>query len=97
LSAADDVPLVPFSGSCASTGAVLFLDGHDVAFLRELRASSAFARTPAVLWTALALGPDAIAALEQEFAPLAVVQKPRMMPELPDAIRSLLAGRHDES
>ena len=44
------------------------------------------------LWTASALGPEAIAALEQEFAPLAVVQKPNMMPELPEAIRLLLAG-----
>jgi CheY-like chemotaxis protein len=71
-------------------GAIV-LDGHDVGFLGQLRTSPAFAHTPVVLWTALALGPDAIAALEQQFRPLAVVQKPKMMPELPDAIRLLLA------
>ncbi len=72
---------------------VIVLDGHDAVFLRELRASSAFAPTPVVLWTALALTADAIAALEEEFPPLVVVQKPSMLPELPDAIRSLLARR----
>ncbi len=70
----------------------IVLDGHGAAFLGELRAAPAFARTPVVLWTALALGAEAIAALEEEFAPLAVVQKPSLMPELPDAIRRLLAS-----
>lgn len=68
----------------------IVLDGHDAVFLGELRASPAFAHTPVVLWTARVVGPEAIAALEHEFAPLAVVQKPSLIPELPDAIRSLL-------
>ncbi len=70
----------------------IVLDGHGAAFLGELRASPAFARTPVVLWTAQPLEVEAIAALEQEFAPLAVVQKPSLIPELPDAIRRLVAS-----
>ncbi len=70
---------------------VIVLDGHDAVFLRELRTASVFSATPVVLWTALAVAADAVAEMERDFAPLAVVQKPSMLPELPDAIRRLLA------
>lgn len=68
----------------------IVIDGHHAAFLGVLRASG-LGSTPVVMWTAMALRPDAIAALESDYPVLAIVHKPNMLPDLPDAIRSLLA------
>lgn len=64
--------------------------------IRALRAEPALARLPVLLWTATdprLLPPD----LARDLAPLVVVAKPRVLPELLEALDVLAPGAADTS